>query len=534
MADESKSGEDKESKIAVTNVYDASWNGQTHQLKHLKCFIVALNKGARALPDICNQVYNGKLEFPRVSLGLHHALFQQDVAHGRSVTLEDSQGNEIHLGGASLHEADHARDWGASSKRPGALGSPLTAGREGLLAAAKRCHRYHEQLLVLGYVLVEGEFRYTRHRRAAAERLEHHDPFEGEDDRAGRDDRHEEPPLASARAAGELTAEESSATLALQATQRAIQMNDDRVTELDEATSEADRMVAAGQSRLEDLEAAMAGAVEEKANLQPHRERMGRELDYHYKECATAMAEQAATQEEIKRTQAELLQVQLQIHVGTDKPVIAADSPGGETAPTKWRESVAAAEESLAAARRADAELGGASDASGRMSTDRSTDELGNLRGGDAEPTQADIDAAVAAQRDRGDREDLIARLESDAQDGAEDNNEALAFGGSGEDGGDEDDNAHGDTTELEDSDSSAGATAQAQMAVEAARAARAAAAVASRAISATSKSMMAMDMFVAARTAAAVGRRRITPKLICRSPPRRPREYICSPSRAC
>ena len=91
MADETKSGEDKESKAAITNVYDANWNGQTHQLKHLKCFIVALNKGSRALPDICNQVYDGKLEFPRIGLGLHHSSFQQDVAHGRSVTLEDSQ-----------------------------------------------------------------------------------------------------------------------------------------------------------------------------------------------------------------------------------------------------------------------------------------------------------------------------------------------------------------------------------------------------------------------------------------------------------
>ena len=168
MADETKSGVDVESKAAITNVYDANWNGQTHLIEHLKSFVVALKKGTRALPDICNQVYDGKLEFPRINLGLDHPSFQQDVAYGRSVVLEDSRGNEIHLDGASQHDVDHARDWAASSKRPGALGKPRTSGREGLLAAAKRCHRHHEQLVELGYVLIEGEFRYTRHRRAVA------------------------------------------------------------------------------------------------------------------------------------------------------------------------------------------------------------------------------------------------------------------------------------------------------------------------------------------------------------------------------
>ena len=69
MADETKSGVDVESKAAITNVYDANWNGQTHLIKPLKSFVVALKKGTRALPDICNQVYDGKLEFPRINLG---------------------------------------------------------------------------------------------------------------------------------------------------------------------------------------------------------------------------------------------------------------------------------------------------------------------------------------------------------------------------------------------------------------------------------------------------------------------------------
>ena len=528
MADETKSGVDVESKAAITNVYDANWNGQTHLIKPLKSFVVALKKGTRALPDICNQVYDGKLEFPRIGLGLDHQSFQQDVAYGRSVELEDSRGNEIHLDGASQHDVDHARDWAASSKRPGALGQPRTTGREGLLAAVKRCHRYHEQLLELGYVPIEGEFRYERHRRAVAERFELHDPFEGKDDRAGQADHWEEPTRASKRAAEGRTAEENNAILALQATQKAIQMNEDRIAEFDEAATEADRMVAVSKSRMEDLEAAMSEAIEESEDLQPHKERLTRELAHHAKECSTAMAEQAASQKEIKRTQAELLQVQLQVHVGTGKPVIAAGSPVDEAVAAKWSESVAAAEESLAAAQRADAELGGVSDESSRMSTDRSADENGDLKGGDAAPTQAEIDAArEAALGDRGDRPDLIARLESDAQDGAGDDDEDLAFGGSGEDGGGESYSAHGDTTEPEGSDSGAEANAQAQLTAEAAAAARAAATVASLAVLATSKGMMAMDMFVAARAAAAVsspqaaddqatgGRRRIRPELM-------------------